>query len=137
MISSTSKVGFAGAKLAGVREGAEQPGKRLAATDFTKAWGYQFGEKLPVGSWIVDLSCIVKTLRVVGCSKVSGLYLPVDGECELMITLRGVIESPIDKRKLPITRQEKLGLKKIAPALLNRDKFVFLSDALKIMKAKQ
>jgi hypothetical protein len=123
-------------KLASLHEGAAPPDNSLHAADFKRAWGYQFGEVLPEGSWIIDLNCMGKKPKIIGCSKTTGLYMPIDGEPDLMITLRGVVTIPTIDSKFKILASEKQCLIKIASVLLKKDKFVPLSDALKMIDKK-
>lgn len=123
-------------RLATVRKGAAPPTVTLAATDFRRAWGYQYGEKLPDNSWIVDLCCMGARPIVYGCSQVKGLYLKADDESDLMITTRGVVNST-NGQKFRISSEEKRRLIRVSKSLLNEDSFVPMAKVLRFMNGKR
>jgi hypothetical protein len=114
---------------------AAPPTAGLTAADFRKAWGYQLDQVAPEGSWLVDLDCMNPGKpKVHGCSKVTGLILPIGGdECDLTISLKGVVRSPINGRLLPISTKEKQILIQNAQLILACDQIVPLPKALEII----
>ena len=68
----------------------------LGAADFRKAWGYQFADGPPAGSWLIDLSCKGRAPRVYGASQVPkpAYRLTVPNESDVTPTIRGSVNVP-------------------------------------------
>lgn len=99
--------------LKAVKSSAAPPRDGLSASDFRRAWGYQF-EDIPEGAWLIDLSCKrAGHPKVHGCALATGVRLPVrnqeDEEYDLTIALRQVIS--VGGRKFRLLEREKESLR--------------------------
>jgi hypothetical protein len=121
-------------KLAAVRQGAvANPGSTLSAADFANADGYQIAMPMKSGSWLVDVDCRRPGKeRVGGCYRVMDMRLRIPGEWDLVLVQKNVLLSPLNARRLPISKEEKELLKKYAPRVLCEDEFPTLPDFLKM-----
>lgn len=124
-------------QISSLRKGAAPLAGGLDFKDFRQAWGYQFGQKLCKGSFVIDLWCGGKNPTVLGCSEVTGLYLRADGEPDVMVTLRGVVRSPDNGQRLPISSNEKKFLSKMASTILKHGKILLLQVVLKMARRKK
>jgi hypothetical protein len=124
--------------MASLKNDSAAPKANLTAADFKSAWGYQFGQDTPEGSWLIDLSCRTKRTRITGCARVTGLVLKVKDEFDLMLAVPGVVRSPVDGRRLPISAKEKQVLVEHASLILKRTNasFVSLPKVLQWIKQK-
>jgi hypothetical protein len=114
----TEKLGDeASSKLKNVQEQAGAPiGPN--ASDFRKAWGYQFKDIIPE-SWLIDLDCRNPTkAKIRGCARATGLRFKLKGEWDLAIALRGTVISPVDGRQLRLSAAEKKSLEENARRIL-------------------
>ncbi|MFZ4410866.1 MAG: hypothetical protein ACOYOH_26220 [Paracraurococcus sp.] len=119
--------------LSNVKKQAQPPKPGLDATDFRKAWGYQFGE-LPEGAWLIDVSCKKPGHPSYGgCAKVTGLRLPVLDETDLTIAIPGVVVMQGSGIRLPISAKEKASLVRNAERMHKRNQLLPLPDAIKII----
>jgi hypothetical protein len=97
------------------------------ASDFRKAWGYQFKGIVP-RSWLIDLDCRkLSKAKIRGCAQATGLCFKIKDEHDLAIALRGSVRSPDDGRRLHLSAAEKNSLErnarrilKLKPAVLGR-----------------
>jgi hypothetical protein len=97
--------------------------KRRAVADvdedsFRNAWGYQFADPVPAGSWVIDLSC-KKVTRIHGCARIPDpvLRLRVPGENDLVIAVPEVVS--VQGKRLTLSASDKEQLIRVAPKILN------------------
>lgn len=105
------------------------------APDFRRAWGYQFNQLPPAGSWLVDLDCGRDPPRVWGASRIPdpAYRLQVDDGPDVTLTVRGVVATPGSARRYRISSAEKRQLAGIAARLLARSQTVTLAEAIAII----
>lgn len=118
---------IAASKLKQVRE---ESRASLGAEDFKRAWGYQFEQELPSGTWLIDLDCRNRP-KVHGCSRTTGLRLSCgDEEHDLSISIRGVVE--VDGRQFRLSAADKLDLETHAKKIFRNTKMsvMRLSEAI-------
>jgi hypothetical protein len=138
----TTGLGVEGKRLLKeVRSGATQSRAGLSASDFRRAWGYQF-ESIPEGAWLVDLDCKdIDKPKVHGCAKATGLSLSVESEDEdendLAIALQRMIS--IGGRSFPLLGSEKDKLCTDAKRILKaaRGKLLPITDAVAIIDRRK
>ena len=121
-------------KLAEVKRGTRQLKQSLQATDFKNAWGYQMS--VTPGSRLIDLDCCnLRKPIVQGCCKVTELCIPIDGEDDLAIAIRGKITLQEFARPFKLSAKEKEALTKNAKRLLNQsdDGVIPLKEAIRII----
>lgn len=94
--------------------------EELGIADFRNAWGYQFEDAPPAGSWLVDLSCKGKAPRVWGASRVPNpaLRLRVLNENDVTPTIRGIVSVSGATRVFRMSAQDKADLVSVASRLL-------------------
>ncbi|MFH5927336.1 phospholipase D family protein [Roseomonas xinghualingensis] len=128
----------AGNRLLGqVRSGALPAKPGLSASDFRKAWGYQF-DGIHEGDWLIDLDCTKPDRpRCRGSARVTGLQLEVDGESHLTIALPGMVRVPGFGTHLRLTPAEKASLVDNASRILARDELLPLPDVIKIIDRRR
>ncbi|TCM00009.1 hypothetical protein C8J41_1271, partial [Sphingomonas sp. PP-CC-3G-468] len=99
----------------------------LGVADFRNAWGYQFENAPPAGTWLVDLSCKGRVPRVFGASRVPdpALQLRVLNENDVTPTIRGIVKVAGATGVFRMSAQDKADLASVATRLL-RDSNEFM-----------
>lgn len=115
-------------------------GSGLDASSFRRCWGYQMDEPPPPGFWIVDLDCKRDVPVVHGASQVPSpvLRLKVDGENDLVPTVRGVVSVPGARGSFRMAREEKDQLAAVARKLLcDGRSFVPLAEVVAMIDGRR
>jgi len=101
--------------------------EELGVADFRNAWGYQFENAPPAGTWLVDLSCKGRVPRVFGASRVPdpALQLRVLNENDVTPTIRGIVKVAGATGVFRMSAQDKADLASVATRLL-RDSNEFM-----------
>lgn len=109
----------------------------FSASDFSKAWGFQFSD-IPEGAWLISLDCRRgERSRLDGCARAIGLRFPIGGEVALSIVLRDVVRAPGSGKKLPLLAAEKESLISNAHRFLDEGRLVPIAKALEIIDGPQ
>lgn len=123
--------------LQSLRKGALAPKSGLSASDFRKAWGYQF-DRIPEDAWLLDLNCIRPDKpRYVGTARATGLRLKADNETDVTIALPGAIRASRTGARLTLSGTERDSLVKSARRILSRGNLVPLPEAIKIIDGRK
>jgi hypothetical protein len=119
-----------------LQSGAVNSENGIGIAEIRKAWGYQV--MIEPGSWIVDLDCRkADAPRVLGCSaafRPKNLSLKADGENDVIVTIRGIVEVPGFSSKLRLSSEEKAELITNARRLLELDQPVPLPRVVRMLK---
>ncbi len=114
------------------------PRETADAPDFRRAWGYQFEQLPPAGSWLVDLDCRRNPPKVWGASRIPdpAYRLQVADGSDVTLTIRGVVSAPGSTLLYRISSEEKRQLAEIASRLLAKSGTVTLAEAVALIDGR-